>query len=221
MNLDQAEIFLGSEALASFCGECWSGDGFDKELGNLFRGRCVDFAVDADDSTECGDRIAGQSFLVGIEDGCARCRSAGVGVLDDDHCRVISCAPGKLLRQLPAGVQIDKVVETEFLALELFCSCYAEAGPVGVESSALMRVFAVAERLGQREVDAQRCRQAFGVRRDRGLGHGSFRNLVQCVGDGGVVCGGERKGLAGQAPARFPAQGTGGAFNFLDEIWII
>ena len=65
----------------------------------------------------------------------------------------------ELLRQLPAGVEIDEVVEAQFLALELCCAGNAQAGAVGIECGALVRIFAVAQRLGQRKVDAQR-RQA-------------------------------------------------------------
>ena len=61
----------------------------------------------------------------------------------------------ELLRQFPAGVEVDEVVEAEFLALELRCAGDAEAGAVAVESGALVRIFAIAQGLGQREVDAQ------------------------------------------------------------------
>ena len=60
----------------------------------------------------------------------------------------------KLLGQLPAGVEIDEVVEAEFLALELGCAGDAEAGAIRVKSGALVGVFAVAEGLGEGEVDA-------------------------------------------------------------------
>ena len=41
------------------------------------------------------------------------------------------------------------------------------------------------------------------------------------VGDGGVVGGGERKGLLGETPAGFAAQGALGAAYFLEERRII
>ena len=65
----------------------------------------------------------------------------------------------ELLRQLPAGVQIDEVVEAEFLALELGGAGDAQARAVGVKRGALVGIFAVAQRLGEREVDAQGCRE--------------------------------------------------------------
>ena len=145
VDFDQAQILFGGEALAGLGGEGGRGDGLDEELGDFGGGVGVDRAIDADDAAEGGDGIAGEGLLVGLEDGCAGGRAAGVGVLDDDDGGFV-----KLLRQLPAGVEIDEVVEAEFLALELGCAGDAEAGAVGVERGALVGVFAVAERLGQR-----------------------------------------------------------------------
>jgi hypothetical protein len=71
-------------------------------------------AIDADDAAKGGDGIGGERFLIGLKDGCAGGRAAGVGVLDDDDGGLV-----ELLGQLPAGVEIDEVVEAEFLALEL------------------------------------------------------------------------------------------------------
>jgi hypothetical protein len=61
-------------------------------------------------------------------------------VLDDDDGGLV-----ELLRQLPAGVQIDEVVEAEFLALQLASAGDAQAGAVGIERGALVGVFAVAQ----------------------------------------------------------------------------
>ena len=82
-----------------------------------------------------------------------------------DDFRAMAAALGAGPGQLPAGVQIDEVVEAEFLALELACAGDAQTGAVGIERGALVGVFAVAQRLRQREVDAQSGGQAGGVRR--------------------------------------------------------
>ena len=82
---------------------------------------------------------------------CAGGGAAGVGVLDDDDGRLV-----EFLRELPAGVEIDEVVEAELLALKLSCAGDAQAGAVGVERGALVGVFAVAEGLGEWHVDAER-----------------------------------------------------------------
>src|SRR6266568_994300 len=58
-DFDEAEIFLGCEAVFGVGGEGWSGDGFDKELGDFLGGLTIYFAIDADDSTKGRDGIAG------------------------------------------------------------------------------------------------------------------------------------------------------------------
>jgi hypothetical protein len=68
--------------------------------------------------------------------------------------------PGKLLRQLPTGVQIDDIVEAQLLALELASPGNAQTGAVGIKRGALVGILAVAQRLRQRQVDAQRRGQA-------------------------------------------------------------
>ena len=202
MDLDQAQVLLGGEALAGFGREGGGGDGFDEELGDFFGGVAVDFAVDADDAAEGGDGVAGEGLLVGLEDGCAGGRAAGVGVLDDDDGGLV-----EFLGQLPAGVEIDEVVEAEFLALELGCAGDAEAGAVGVEGGALVGVFAVAQRLGEREVDAEGRGKCVSVSAlQAAAGRGGFGDLVEGIGDGGVVGGGGGEGLLGEPPAGFAAQ---------------
>ena len=149
-NFHQAQVLLRGKALARFRREARRGNRLDKQLGDLLGGSSIHLAIDANHSAEGRDRIASQSFLVGIEDGRAGCSSAGVGVFDDDDGGFL-----KLLRQLPACVQIDEVVKAELLALQLRCACDAAAGAVGIKRGALMRVFAVTQRLGQRKIDAQ------------------------------------------------------------------
>src|SRR6185437_6255195 len=105
-DFNEAKVLLGGEAGAGFGRERWRGDGFHEELGD-FLGCCdVYLAVDSDDGTEGGDRIGGEGFLVGFEDCGACCGSARIGVLDDGYARLV-----KLLCQIPAGVEVDEVVE--------------------------------------------------------------------------------------------------------------
>ena len=202
-DFDQAEILFGGEALQGFGRKGGSGDGFDEELGDLFGCCGVDFAIDADDSAEGGDGIAGQRLLVGLEDRCAGGRAAGIGVLDDGHHGLIEF-PG----QLPAGVEIDEIVEAELLALQLCCAGDAEAGAVGIERGALVGIFAVAQGLGERKVDAEgrpARASASGAAGDSGAG--ASGDAFERVGDGGVVGGGEREGLPGETPAGCAAEG--------------
>ena len=139
-NLDQPQILFRGEALASLRRKRRRGDRLDKQIGDLF-GRCsVYLAIDADHAAVGGDGIAGQGFLIGLENGSASRRAAGIGVLDDDDGGLF-----KLLRQFPAGVEIDQVIEAELLALKLRCAGNAAARAVGVKRGALVRVFAVAQ----------------------------------------------------------------------------
>ncbi len=54
-----------------------------------------------------------------------------------------------------------------------------------------------------------------------GLGRGSFGDLVERVGDGGVVGGGEREGLPGQPPAGFAAQAAVVGLQFFNQGGIV
>ena len=142
-DFNEAEVLFRGEAFACFWCESRRGDGFNEELDDFCRCLAIDRAIDADDPAECGDGIAGERFMVGLEDGVAGCGTARIGVLDDDDGRLV-----KFLRELPARVQIDEIVEAEFLALKLSCTGDAQAGAVGVERGALMGVFAITQCLG-------------------------------------------------------------------------
>ena len=61
VDFDQAQILFGGEALAGFGGEA-GGDGFDEELGDLFGGVAVDFAVDADDQPKAETGSQARAF---------------------------------------------------------------------------------------------------------------------------------------------------------------
>ena len=125
-DLNEAQILFGRKALARFRGEGGRSDGFDEELGDLFgRGFSIDVAIDADDSAECGDGIARERLLIGLENRWSRCGAAGIGVLDDDDGRLV-----EFLRKFPAGIEVDEVVEAELFALQLRCAGDAEAGAI-------------------------------------------------------------------------------------------
>jgi len=83
LDFDQPQVFLRRESFE--CGglETWGGNGFDKKLCHFFGGGGVDDAIDADDTSECGDWIALEGLLVSIHQFRGRCRAAWVGVLDD------------------------------------------------------------------------------------------------------------------------------------------
>ncbi len=129
----------------------------------------------------------------------------------------------EFLRELPAGVEVDEVVVAELLALELLGAGDAGAGSVGVEGGALVGVFAVAQRHGERIGDAEgggeARRQLREFREDwnrllRGLGPG---DLFERVGDGRVIGSGEREGLLGETPAGLAAERAVVGLEFFGE----
>ena len=215
-HFDQAQVLFGGEALAGLGGEGRRGDGLDKELGNLSGGVAVHRAVDADDPAECRDRVASQRLPVGLHDIRSGGRAAGVGVLHDDRCWLV-----KLLRQLPAGVQIDEVVEAEFLALELASPGDSLPRSVGVKRGALMGIFSIAQGLRQRHVDTQGGRQARSIQLRGRIRDWCFSNPIQRIGDGGVVGRGRGEGLPRQPPASLPAQAAAFGLQLFDESRII
>src|SRR5206468_4119714 len=83
-DLDKAQVLFGSEPLARLWSKLRCGDRFDEQLGDLGRGFSIDGAIDADDTAECGDGIAGERLLVSLEDRVAGRSAAVIGVLDDD-----------------------------------------------------------------------------------------------------------------------------------------
>ncbi len=127
----------------------------------------------------------------------------------------------ELLRQLPAGVEIDEIVEAKFLALELGCAGDAEAGAVGVEGGALVGVFTVAQGLGKRHVDAESGGQARSVRLGRSFWRRGLRNLIKRGGNCGIVSGSESEGLFGQTPAGFAIQTALVRLQFFNQGGII
>ena len=211
-NDDEAEILFCGEALARLGSEAGSGDGFDKERGHFFGGIAVDFAIDADDRSEGGDGIGDQGFAVGVEDIGAGGRAAGIGVLDDgDHGLV------EFLTEGPAGVEVDEVVVAELLALELLGGGDAGAGAVDVKRSALVGIFAVAERLRERVDEAQGGGEVVAeVRGGVNAGMGSGQSF-EGIGDGGVVGGGGGEGALGEAPAGFERESAVMGGEFLGE----
>ena len=158
MHLDQAQILLRGEALRASGVKAGAAMASTKSLAissaaSASTGRLMPMTPP---NAETGS--AAKRLLIGLKDGRAGGCAAGVGVLDDDDRGLV-----ELLRQFPAGVEIDEVVEAEFLALQLRRAGDAKARAVRVEGRALMRVFAVAQRLGERQVDAQGGGQVIGV----------------------------------------------------------
>jgi len=106
-----------------------------------FLRRCgVDDAIDADDTSECGDWIALEGLLVSIHQFRGRCRAAWVGVLDDG-------ADGffVFLRQIPRGLQVNDVVVGKLLALDLTAVGDSCSRAIAVHGSGLVGILSVAQ----------------------------------------------------------------------------
>ena len=128
-------------------------------------------------------------------------------MLDDDRRRLV-----ELVHRAPGGVEVDDVVERQFLPLELAGPGRrpGDVGDVGVQRAPLVRVFPVAQRLEETRLDRQASgegRPRLGLRRraDRLRGRpGQAR--VQFVADRRVVRGGVGERLHGEGEACFVAQ---------------
>ena len=147
----------------------------------------VEGAVQRDNAAEGRGGVGAEGLAVGVGEAGADRHAARVGVLDDGDRRRF---PGiELGDHFVGGVGVVEVVVRQLLALDL-----AGAGDAGarrtaeVEPGGLVRVLAVAERLGELAAD----RVPGGV---AGIPGG------EPTGDGGVVGGGTGEGLGGQPAA--------------------
>ena len=118
--------------------------------------------------------------FVSLKDGGAGGCAARVGVLDDGDHRLV-----ELLRKLPTGFEIHEIVEAKFFALELVCAGDTHAGAVGIERGALVGILAIAQCLGEREVDTEGRGKGGGVGRGRrsGCGASAMRSSVSAMAE--------------------------------------
>ncbi len=149
VDLDQAEVPFAGEGFAGFGGKGRGRRWLRRRAWRSLRRPRRRLAVDADDAAEGRDGVGGEGFLIGLEDGGAGGCAAGVGVLDDGDGGQVGVGGLEFLGELPAGVEIDQVVEAQLFALELPGTGDAEAGAIGIEGGALVGVLAVAEGLGE------------------------------------------------------------------------
>ena len=122
-------------------------------------------------------------------------------MLDNYHRRLL-----ELLRQLPTCVQVHKVVEAQFLALQLRCAGNAQPRAVRIKRRPLVRVFPVTQRLRQPKIDAKRSRQGRRIRSGNSIRRWSLANRIQRIRNRRIVRRGRRKSLPRQPPASLPAQ---------------
>jgi len=138
-------------------------------------------------------------------------------VLHDDGGRLV-----KLLHQFPTGVEIDEVVEAQFLALQLASAGDAEACAIGVKRGALVRIFAgngaiAASGKLMRRVAGSAVESKTAGASGAGASLIWSRVLAMAVSYAAVSA----KGLPRQPPARGAAQTAVGAFHFFNESRVI
>ena len=114
-------------------------DDFGEDLGDGLGEALVDGAVSDDDAAERGLLIGLEGLVPGFEEGVGRSHAAGVGVLQDADRRALELAD-----EVGRSGDIENIVIAEFLALQLFEGFVERT----VERGLLVRVFAVAETLG-------------------------------------------------------------------------
>ena len=139
-DLHEAQIFLGREFCLGGFIESGRGDDFEKKFVHFFGGLGVDGAVHADHAAEGRHGVAFESALVSFGESFAGGGAAGVGVFDDGDYGLV-----EFLGEIPGGLQVDDVVEGQFLALELAGIGHAYARAVGVHGGLLMGIFAVTQ----------------------------------------------------------------------------
>jgi hypothetical protein len=93
--------------------------------------------VDHDNPPKRSLPVGGEGLVPCLDQGLSTGHTAGVGVLEDSHRRAL-----KLPDQVGGGGNIDDIVETQLLALELLENL--EEAPV--QGRLLVRVFAIAKR---------------------------------------------------------------------------
>ena len=163
---------------------------FDELLGHGLGSVAVDRAVEGDDAAEGRGGIGREGAPVGLQRAVTNGHAAGVGVLDDDACRLLEG-----LHAFPGGIGISDVVVGQLLALQLLVGGQrARCGLcLAVEGGKLVRVLAIAHGLHTLELQGERG----GQRRLAAV----FGNGRQVVGHGAVVLRGMAVGLHRQVEA--------------------
>src|SRR5262249_4624472 len=112
----KAEIFLSRKKRKRLFVEAGSGDAFDEEFRDFFRGSAVDDAIERQDAAKGGNRVACQGFQVCVSERGALGGAARIVVLDDDGGGI-----AKFGREAARGFEVDEIVVGEFFSLELAC----------------------------------------------------------------------------------------------------
>jgi hypothetical protein len=164
----QAQILLLGDDRFRLVARVGRDDHFGEDLDDLARRLRVERPVRRDDAAEGAHRIASERLGIGLRQRPGRCHPAWIGVLDDGDGGTLGRI--ELGDQLEGGVGVVEIVVGKLLALHLARRGDAEALLArAIEGRPLLRVLAVAQRLGQRAGDC----------------HALLRALAECAGEPG------------------------------------
>ena len=144
----EAEVLFLAEDRECVGVELGRDDDFREDLGDGFGQALIDGAVSNDDAAEGSLLVGLKSLMPSFEEGVSRSDATGVGVLENADGRTFEFAD-----EVSRGGDIEDIVITEFLALELFKGLMERT----IERGLLVRVFAVAEALGEGQGGREAC----------------------------------------------------------------
>ena len=156
----QAQILLGRQDAARIFVGIGRDDHFGENLGNLFRGRAVQFLIERQHATERALGVTRQRRQVRVLQGLAQRDAARVGVLDDGAGRTLRRI--ELRHQLIGGVGVIDVVVGQLLALQLPGAGDTRARrAIHIKGRFLVRVLAIAQGLAQQPAQRAAARRVF------------------------------------------------------------
>ena len=144
----QAQVLLGGKSRNRGLVRTGGDHDFGEDFADRGGGGAVQRDIGGDDAAEGRHRIARQRLVPCLHQAGALRNTAGVGMFDDHHRRVLS---GEFSRQFQRGIGIVVIIVGQFLALQLagLRNTRAERAARSVERRLLMGVFAIAQRRHQ------------------------------------------------------------------------
>jgi len=209
---EEAQVLFLREDFPRFGGNGRRNDHLGEDRADRFGGRGIELGVDRDDASEGRNAVTRQRrFPRGEQRGPLR-NAARVGVLDDHDRRFL---PRKLCGEFQRGIGIVEVVVGQLLALKLDRLRNARGARHlrHIDRRRLVRVFAIAQRIGPLQRDGQR------VGEGRALAVGIAES--EPAGDRAVIGGGARIGLARHPRAEGLRGRAGVGVHFLDQCCVI
>ena len=183
----QTDVLLRGKVVEGLLREGRREDDFEEDGLHRLGGRQVDFAVRSHDAAENRDAVSLVCAGPRLQGALADAHATGILVLHGHHRRAVEFA-----QDLQCGICILYIVVRQFFTMQLLSPCHGKALLLaGIESSFLMRVLTIAQRL----LLGEGKRQVFRLFLTHLLG--------QIGGDISVVSGSVAENLGSQTTARF------------------